>query len=310
MQPIERVGVFALLFLVVTVVAVVMWDREPESLVPVSHVAAKEKDVAREPQRSEPAAPRPRAASAPVSIPKPTPALPVSSEPRPLTAPPAARSKAEEDAKERAATTPRHEPRNRPADVTPSTSTVAANTAPAFQAPTRPPVATPTEKRADKSDAKGSSTSGPAYTVKKGDVLGKIAEATLGSSKRWKEIASLNPGVDPDRLTIGAVLRLPVGAEGGAPSVATTRTSTAAAPRAGAGYTIRTGDSLWVIAERELGDGSRWAEIAALNPTLDADKLIVGRAITLPDGRSAPRSAAVAQNARPTSSRPKTGVVR
>ncbi|MGP1310983.1 MAG: LysM peptidoglycan-binding domain-containing protein, partial [Phycisphaerales bacterium] len=49
------------------------------------------------------------------------------------------------------------------------------------------------------------------HTVKKGETLGEIALATLGSSKRWPEIVKLNPRdlADPDNVPVGARLKLP-----------------------------------------------------------------------------------------------------
>jgi nucleoid-associated protein YgaU len=49
------------------------------------------------------------------------------------------------------------------------------------------------------------------YTVKAGDNLGTIAQKTLGSSKRWKEILSANKGTlsSPEELKVGMVLKLP-----------------------------------------------------------------------------------------------------
>jgi nucleoid-associated protein YgaU len=47
------------------------------------------------------------------------------------------------------------------------------------------------------------------YTVKKGDTLGEIARRTLGSSKRWPELAELNKLDDEDSIPAGTVLKLP-----------------------------------------------------------------------------------------------------
>lgn len=49
------------------------------------------------------------------------------------------------------------------------------------------------------------------YVVQRGDELGPIAKKTLGSTKRWPEIAALNKDVmpDPDTLTAGMKLRIP-----------------------------------------------------------------------------------------------------
>ncbi len=57
---------------------------------------------------------------------------------------------------------------------------------------------------------------------------------------------------------------------------------TPTAPSGGRMYMIKRGDTLWAIAERHLGSGQRWREIAELNPGLDPAKLAIGQEIRLP----------------------------
>jgi 5'-nucleotidase/UDP-sugar diphosphatase len=57
-------------------------------------------------------------------------------------------------------------------------------------------------------------TAGPAaggreVVVQKGDSLYKIAEAQWGDGSLWTRIRDANPGVDPNRLRPGTVLRMP-----------------------------------------------------------------------------------------------------
>lgn len=47
------------------------------------------------------------------------------------------------------------------------------------------------------------------YTVRKGDTLWAIAVREYGNGMKWKEIASLNPSVDPRRMSIGQEILLP-----------------------------------------------------------------------------------------------------
>ena len=47
-------------------------------------------------------------------------------------------------------------------------------------------------------------------------------------------------------------------------------------------YTIRRGDTLWSIANREYGNGQRWRDIAQANPSIDPQRLAIGQEILLP----------------------------
>lgn len=130
------------------------------------------------------------------------------------------------------------------------------------------------------------------YTVKNGDTLGGIARRELGSTKRWTEISTLN-NVQPERLKVGMVLTMPAaGAVVPTPVDASKVARDDSKKKASAGassYTVRSGDSLSRIAARSLGDANRYGEILALNPGVRADKLAVGQVLRLPEGaRAAP----------------------
>ena len=52
----------------------------------------------------------------------------------------------------------------------------------------------------------------------------------------------------------------------------------------GASYTVRSGDTLSRIAQRQLGDAGRWPEIFVLNRGIltDPDKIVPGQVLVLP----------------------------
>ena len=47
------------------------------------------------------------------------------------------------------------------------------------------------------------------HKIRRGDTLWSIAQKVYGDPERWPDIARANPQHDPNRLQIGAVLRLP-----------------------------------------------------------------------------------------------------
>lgn len=140
------------------------------------------------------------------------------------------------------------------------------------------------------------------YKIRAGDTLSQISQRELGTKDRWRELVDANPGLDPARLSVGKVIRLP-GASSAAmtpvvavveskPEVSTPKP--AAKPAAGRSYSVRSGDTLSHIAERELGTQARWRELVELNPGLDPARLLVGQKIRLPEG-AAPQSTSVAR---------------
>ncbi len=120
----------------------------------------------------------------------------------------------------------------------------------------------------------------PGYVrVRKNDTLSELAQRHMGSARRWYELYQANLDVidDPDWLTVGTMLRIPtVTREAAAP-----RTTRSLGPRQ---YAVRQGDSLWRIAERQLGNGARWYELYESNRDVisDPDKLVLGQVLDLP----------------------------
>lgn len=168
------------------------------------------------------------------------------------------------------------------------------------------------------------------YTVQPGDSLWRIAEQTLGDGARFKQIADLNYGVpqaDGSALDAGNwiepgwVLRLPADASGPSVEAGVVPTSAeageddpvgiapskAADDEAGpddtvdvrnrgtaqesAEVVVESGDTLWGIAEEELGDGTKYPEVfeasrATEQPggarLTDPDYILPGWTVTVP----------------------------
>jgi len=145
---------------------------------------------------------------------------------------------------------------------------------------------------------------GRRYRIKSGDTLGQISLDQLGTSRRWREIVELNPGLNEKKLYVGKEILLP--ATAGAPAVIQPQSAPRTQPAtAGAVYTVKSGDNLWKIAARTLGDRDRWREIRDLNPNIDPDKIRVGQKLTLPASARASSEPIVASSANTGSGTPR-----
>lgn len=157
------------------------------------------------------------------------------------------------------------------------------------------------------------STTGREHVVREGESLWRIAEVECGDGNRWREIATLNGIGDADSIRAGTKLRLPgAAAPEATASASAPERAPSAPPRQGArAYVVQKGDSLSVIASRELGTVKRMAEIRALNSLRD-DRVLAGSTLWLPAdakgtapaaserGREALASATVPERARAT----------
>ncbi|MFC6851779.1 hypothetical protein [Aquipuribacter hungaricus] len=111
------------------------------------------------------------------------------------------------------------------------------------------------------------------------DCLWRIAEDELGDGARWAEIYDLNVALpqpdgsalsDPDIIKPGWQLRMPADAAhlpAWTPTTMGTGTDTTdvspGSPAPPGQHVVTAGESLWEIAESELGDGNRFPELAA-----------------------------------------------
>ena len=295
MQPIERFGVVALVFLIVTIAAVVIWGPEGEE----SPTAAAEKSTATPTTSSAWRSPSTWRSSA-QSASKPAtpgwePDAPLSQTVSSILPSKGSKSGPTERQRENERVLADQELRRQRLDRWSSGAAEGGSTAGAATPPAAAPTAASSALPVPHAAPAGHTADG-VYVVRPGDTLSEIALAELGTSKRWTEIRDLNGGLDPAGLRVGMKLRMPAGAGSTAP------VGTAAAkprvnghgvnghgtrPASGATYRIQEGDSLWRIAERELGSGLRWREIEQLNPGAATGVLVVGKVLTLPAGAKA-----------------------
>jgi nucleoid-associated protein YgaU len=296
MQSIERYGVVALVFLAVTVAAVLMWERSGGS----STVAAADSETA-EPVDSGPTV------RANVRAQRDRPLRRAEMQESLTGRIPSSRPSIDELRGERGAgiAPARHESASTPP---PGESAFPPPEEDTPQPVNEPSVASPEpepERESPVRDERAETASAPdVYVVQEGDTLTDISMRELGTWKRYEEIVELNPGLDPRRLRVGTRLVLPAdrvasSAPAAAPASTPSPPATPPAP-SGSTYRVAEGDNLWKIAATTLGDGARWGDIAQANPGLDADRLKVGQVLRLPTGARV--------NGTPRASRPEPAV--
>ncbi|MFD0600338.1 LysM peptidoglycan-binding domain-containing protein [Streptomyces aureus] len=151
--------------------------------------------------------------------------------------------------------------------ATPATATPAAT---ATHVPAQTPHSPEPPAQAHSAPAHAADDTAPQYTVREvrpAESLWSIAERELGDGERWRDIAALNDGrTMSDGSTFhastflqpGWQLRMPAepASETNAPARQGEHTRT---------VTAKAGDTLWGIADKEMGDGAKYREIFDAN---------------------------------------------
>lgn len=117
-------------------------------------------------------------------------------------------------------------------------------------------------KEIETSSVQASEVKTTTYTVVSGDTLSGIAMAHHTS---WQRLAEINNLDNPNLIYAGQILKVPC--------AATTNKSLL--------YTVKSGDSLWSIAQELLGNGTRFNEIKVLNG-LTSDTIYPGQNLKIP----------------------------
>ena len=131
--------------------------------------------------------------------------------------------------------------------------------APTAEAPLAPVTPVTSEAPARKVVRESRALSGRVYEVRPGDTLWAIAERQFGDATRWPELFEANRSrlANPHQIRPNQKLQL-----GGVQQASRSGTSRA---RGDGSYTVRSGDTLGKIAQRQLGKASDWPVLYALN---------------------------------------------
>ena len=143
-----------------------------------------------------------------------------------------------------------------------------ASPKPAFVVP-KPRAVQPWTRRTPAAPIFPNATAPHSIIVKRGDSLWKLAKINLGDGQRWHELVAANPSiVNPHHIVAGTPIRI---------------TGSASPAHSDSNITVHKGDSLWKIAQVQLGHGGYWGCIAQANPTiLDANRIYAGQILALP----------------------------
>ncbi|WP_372027930.1 LysM peptidoglycan-binding domain-containing protein (plasmid) [Rhodococcus sp. NyZ502] len=109
---------------------------------------------------------------------------------------------------------------------------------------------------------------GPTVTTVRGDTLWGLAQTHLGDGRLFTELLELNKDVVPEAgfLAEGMTLQLPAAVQDVVQGA----------------YTVQAGDTLWDIADRELGDPLRFSEITTADGSPAGDLITVGQQLIIP----------------------------
>ncbi len=130
------------------------------------------------------------------------------------------------------------------------------------------------------------------HNVTRGETLSEISQQYYGTSRKWRDILEANKDIleSPERLRPDMSLLIPKADEmrSATDSKQTTQKSASlSATTAGESreYTVQRGDTLWDIAVKHYGDGSRHKDIKEANKAVirDGNVLRAGTVIVIPE---------------------------
>ncbi|MGI5346609.1 LysM peptidoglycan-binding domain-containing protein [Streptomyces sp. CA-250714] len=118
-----------------------------------------------------------------------------------------------------------------------------------------------------------------------------IAKERLGDGSRWKDIQALNPGLEQgEELPEGTVLKMPSDTPALKAQTSKPRGQGEAAGEKPETYTVESGDTLWGVADSQLGDPTKWRQIAEDNRDVVSDPNVIhpGDKLALPSQQATP----------------------
>ena len=125
------------------------------------------------------------------------------------------------------------------------------------------------------------------WTIQRNDSFWVIAEKVYQDGTKWRAIAQANPLVDPQRLKIGQVIRLPGAGTLPPPRARVTLPEPKPeriVPGKGRTITVRRGDTLYDLAAKHYDSGTKWRRIHAANRAKipNPNVLKVGTVLVIP----------------------------
>jgi len=122
-------------------------------------------------------------------------------------------------------------------------------------------------------------------TVQRGATLRALARAYLNDAGKWRRFLEVNPELDSSGdLQAGMELSLPPEVTEPVANQPEPIEDPGQGSAGDSSYTVQSGDTLYGIAEKTLGDGGQWERIFEANGDKldDSDDLEVGMALTIP----------------------------
>ena len=123
------------------------------------------------------------------------------------------------------------------------------------------------------------------YQVKAGDSLWQLADEFLRDARQYPEIARINNLPINARLEVGQQIILPLSRNLNDQDSQLESNQIQTSEVLESKYQVQVGDSLWLIADQELGDPYLWSEIYRLNQDLigaDPNLILPNQSLILP----------------------------